>query len=145
MTLLRIIAILSGLTVGPPATAQTVFDLIASGPREQPSSEDVRCGILTMQFDFYDQNRRMSLSYTDDILDYEGTFRSRGDYTVLEHLDGALLLLLDDESRLDANGQPVNWILRVRDNGETCWQRADRSILDCSRITVPCPTIVPLS
>jgi len=128
-----------------PAAAQNVFDLIASGPREQPDSDVVQCGTLTLQFDFYDQNRRMSLIYTDDILDYEGDYRSRGDYTVREVMDRALRLRLDDESRLDDAGQPVEWILRVNGTGETCWQRADMGLLDCSRITVPCPAPVPLS
>lgn len=128
-----------------PAAAQSIFDLLADGPREQPGSDVVRCDAITLQFRFYDNNRRMALTYTDDIIDYEGNARRRGDYDVLAVEDSALLLQLDGESRRDAAGDPVMWRLRLAQNGVTCWQRSDDGPLSCYGYTAPCPGQVPLS
>ena len=127
------------------AAAQSVFDLIAAGPREQIGSDVVKCGEMTLEFAFYDENRRMSLIYTGDILDYEGNYRDRGDYTVLEVLDDGVWLQLDDESRVDAAGDPVRWLLRVTESGATCWQRNDMTLMECRSITIPCPGNIPIS
>lgn len=142
---MRLITCLFFLTCATRLAAQSVFDRIAAGPREEPGSEVTQCGVMTMQFDFYDQNRRMSLIYTDNIVDYEGAVRNRGDYDVLRVDQDALLLSLDAESRLTADGHPVEWILRVTEDGTTCWQRADQGLLTCGAFTVPCRGDVPLS
>ena len=132
-------------TAATPALAQSIFDRLADGPREQPGSDMIRCEAITLQFSFYDDNRRMALTYTGDIVDYEGNFRRRGDYDVLAVEDGSLLVQLDDESRRDAAGDPVRWRLRINRDGMTCWQRADAGLFDCVGHTVPCPGDVPIS
>ena len=89
---------------------------------------------------FSDDKKVMIATYSNIGYASKNDARKHFKYEVLEVRKSELRLALEDEPRLDADGNPVVWILRLVDDDTFCWGRDDWRPSGCTRTRIRCKT-----
>ncbi|MCZ4336618.1 hypothetical protein [Shewanella colwelliana] len=81
---------------------------------------------------------RLLLEYAQQGYVAEDDGRTLVSYTILSEQDSSLRVQLDNESRLDADGQPVIWKMNLLNDSQYCWGRDDWLAEQCIPIRQKC-------
>jgi hypothetical protein len=80
----------------------------------------------------------MILRHRAPIKAFDGNERSEAYYRVLQSSSHTITLGLEGETRLQRDGRPVLWELRLLSESAYCWHRTDKSERSCSPPIVRC-------
>ena len=130
--------------LAPAASADTVFDR-ASGSFGAIGVVHLSCAANPVRVGFSANRTRAHFKWDQPIVDYEGEWRTRADYTILSHDETSITMRLDDESRVDSTGAPKIWRYDLFDNGNACWRDAEWSYGFCLSSYEPCVSDPPVS
>ena len=131
-----LLALLFGCATSSPIEEPTIFSkLIGDWDTEGASTcESVRT------ISFSDDKKVMISTYSDIGYASKTDARKQFNYDVLEEGRSELRLALENESRLDDDGNPVVWILRLVDENTFCWRRDDWRPGGCTPPRTRCKT-----
>ena len=132
------------LPPGLAAADDSVFDR-AAGLFGSINEGRIACGVNPMQVSFSANGTRAHFKWASPIIDYEGEWRTRADYTIFAHDETSITMQLDGESRLGADGAPMVWLYEIYDNSNTCWKDASYPYGFCKGIYHACQSDPPVS
>ena len=125
-----------------PARAETDFFGVLSGTFGQLYEAEGDCQTNPHRVTFTDGNSRALFEWAGPIIDYEEKSRVIGGYGVGGVNDLGIILNLDGESRLTAEGKPVTWVMRpVMGFDGYCWGRMDWPDARCETPQIRCPAV----
>lgn len=102
--------------------------------------EDSSTCELSRAISFSDDGKLMIATYLDIGYTSESDGRKQFIYDVLAVSESAVTVVLENEERLDANGDPVVWIVRLIDENTFCWGREDWPDDSCTPPRMRCDT-----
>jgi hypothetical protein len=87
---------------------------------------------------FSADRRFLILRHRAPIRAFDGSERNEAYYRVLQSSPDRLTLGLEGETRLQRDGRPVLWELRLLSASAYCWHRTDKPERSCSAPIVRC-------
>jgi len=116
-----ILALLSGCVTGSAIDRPSIFSTLTGkwDTDNPPTCESYRA------ISFSDDGKTITVSYPDNGYASEFDARSKFEYDILDVNESWLRMALQNEQRLDADGKPVVWVLKLVDENTFCWGRDD--------------------
>ena len=123
-----ILALLFGCAVDPTIDRPSIFSTLTGkwDADNPPTCESYRA------ISFSDDGKTMTATYPDTGYASEADARNKFDYEILDVSESWLRMALQNEQRLDADGKPVVWILKLVDENTFCWGRDDWQPDECT-------------
>lgn len=129
-----ILVLLFGCATSSPVEEPTIFSQLTGNW----DTEDASTCESFRAISFSDDHKVMISTYSEIGYATETDAREQFIYDVLEVGESELRLELEEESRLDSEGNPVVWILRLVDENTFCWGRDDWRPGGCTPPRIRC-------
>lgn len=80
------------------------------------------CKTLPSKYEFSDANKAMSITSIKEQPMYDGTTRDIVNYKVISNDDSSITLAMENETRVDKNGNKALWKIVLVNNNKFFWQ-----------------------
>lgn len=124
----------AGCATAPTPASSPVFDRLLGQWDERGESLCESPHVLS----FDETKATMLITYADVGWASESDSRKTFRYKILDVAPSSIRVALENESRLDSNGEPVVWHIVIVDDDTYCWGRDDWPIGACTPFRKRC-------